>query len=452
MADADLSNMGAAENQVMDFVNRLDRLREGRIAVHLHLSQLKAYNRRDHHLRIAMHAFEPMIQGHGATLFRMSNDDLIFVSPGVSMQQVEEVVQKLRYLFSADPLVSGAEREVGAFATYYDLKKDYPDFRAVAERLLAAVNRRRELAQQDGPAPKPKEALTPQRLMQLEQAVNNMNLEPLLRHQPVCAIAGDSPPQPVFNEYFISIGELADKLMPDVDLTADRWLFQRLTSNLDKRVLTLLPDTALKTEEAVSINANVSTLLSNEFLEFDGKFRTVTKRPIVLELQAHDIFSDMGAFAFARDFCHDRGYRLALDGLNHLTFPLLHRDQLKMDFVKITWSPDLIDEAQGQRRVEFEREVKRAGASRVILCRCDDQRAIGFGKSLGISLFQGRHLEQNLDANKVVETESRRRYRQEHSIYAAERKAKAEELARKREESTKGDVTADIIPGPKMPL
>jgi hypothetical protein len=101
----------------------------------------------------------------------------------------------------------------------------------------------------------------------------------------------------------------------------------------------------------------------------------------------------MGSFMFARDFVRDRGYRLALDGLNHLIFPLFDRAALGFDFQKIHWSPDITAEKQQKRRAALRDAIQAAGPNRVILCRCDSADAITFGHSIGITLFQGSHID-----------------------------------------------------------
>lgn len=438
LSEIEVGQIGAAEAQVMDLVDRIDRMTENRVAVHLHMSRLKEYNRRPHHMKISAHSWESLIQGGGGVLYRMSNDDVVFIGPQERYAGIDEVVQRTRKMFSGDPLLIRDDPVASDFANWYDLKKNYGEFRALAERLQTAANQRREVemknlaeARKTGTMPGSKEPLDPQRLASLVQAVRNMDLGPMLRSQPICALLGtENNPQAVFNEYFIAIGEMANKLMPDIDLAADKWLFQYLTSFLDKRVLAVLPDSPDMKDpnQAVSINVNVSTLLSDEFMDFDGRFRTITKKPIVLEIQPHDIFGDMNAFAFARDFCKERGYKICLDGLNHLTFPLLNRAFLKVDLLKIVWTPDLADEAQGPRRTQFEEAIKRAGASRIILCRCDSADAIAFGRSLGIALFQGRFLDNRLAPPE--QKAAKRSYRQEHSTFAAERKAMEAQVKR----------------------
>ena len=37
-----------------------------------------------------------------------------------------------------------------------------------------------------------------------------------------------------------------------------------------------------------------------------------------------------------------------------------------------------------------------AGPERVVLCRCDSGEAIGFGQSLGVTMFQGRYVSEML--------------------------------------------------------
>ncbi|HRJ13223.1 MAG TPA: hypothetical protein PKW15_08285, partial [Alphaproteobacteria bacterium] len=112
-----------------------------------------------------------------------------------------------------------------------------------------------------------------------------------------------------------------------------------------------------------------------------------------IELQTVDVFSDMAAYMFARDYVMDRGYRLCLDGLTHFTAPFIDRNKLAFDFIKIYWTPAM-------KNADFERmamELKNGGEdalSRVILCRCDNEEAIEVGKKIGINLYQGRHIDK----------------------------------------------------------
>ena len=141
-------------------------------------------------------------------------------------------------------------------------------------------------------------------------------------------------------------------------------------------------------EGDISINLNVSTILTPEFLVFDDNVKAGMRGTIVLELQKVDIFADLGAYLFARDFAHDRGYRICIDGLNYHQLPFVDRERLGADLIKLVWDRSLTDEKDKKTEV-----LRRIGITRIILCRCDDQAAIEFGHSIGITLFQGRHIE-----------------------------------------------------------
>jgi hypothetical protein len=137
--------------------------------------------------------------------------------------------------------------------------------------------------------------------------------------------------------------------------------------------------------------------LSPEFLTFDDNIKANMRGTIVLELQKVDVFADLGAFLFARDFAHDRGYRICVDGVNLESLPFVDRERLGVDLIKMVWSPEM-PSGQMPNGATIEGYVRRTGATRAILCRCDDQSAVEFGQGIGITLFQGRHIEAMLVA------------------------------------------------------
>ena len=174
-------------------------------------------------------------------------------------------------------------------------------------------------AEQSGDASNSEQSpLSPQQLGKLIEFLGRADLSSVMRRQSICAVAGSDLPRPVFKELFISIGELAQQVLPDVNLAANRWLFQHLTETLDLRVLKLLTQADDRDlHSSFSVNLNVSTLLSREFTEFDTSLRTGGRGTIVLELQLIDIYSDVANYMFARDFVRERGYRICVDGVTH---------------------------------------------------------------------------------------------------------------------------------------
>lgn len=395
---------------LLDYVERLNQHRDNRRVIHLHLSALRPQNRREHHIRIAMNAFEGLIRRFEGQAFRLRNDDLFVGLRGASVAEIDNVVLKLRFLFSDDPLLGtddGAPKSgARVFCTWYDIAADYiqllNDVRGMTpppEGRSASVTAG---AGQTARCPNHALPLDPATLGRLETAMRAIDIASLVRRQPVCAIFPGSAPKPMFSELFVSIPLLQKKLVPGVELAGDRWLFQRLTETLDQRVLSILPEIESRVQLPTCVNVNVSTLLSPEFLVFDKALRRSTQKVMVFELQSIDVFGDIGSFMFARDFVRDRGYRLSLDGLNHLIFPLFNRGALGFDFQKMHWSPDILAEMQQKRSAALRDAIQAVGPNRVILCRCDSPEAIRFGHSVGITLFQGSHIDALLNAQPAV--------------------------------------------------
>ncbi len=405
------SERGQTGDELLAYVKRLERNYYDWRAVHLHLSGLKPHNRRDYQLRVAASEFDRLLRQFNSELFQLSNGDVVYLWHGGSFAEVDPVVLRLRYLFSDDPFanpttteaeddqepslvpVTGARKQ-GKFCTSFELEREYDAFCFHLEELLDSlqIDAGQTIAPREAP-------IDPGKLAGLEASLATMDLSGLTRRQAVCAMLPQAGPQPLFNEIYVAIGELAKMLVPGVDLTADRWLFQHLAESLDRRLLTSLGQQALGVPEgAISVNLRLATLLSPEFLKFDHDFRRQVTTPVIVELQLIDVFAELGAYLFIREFVRDRGYLVCIDGLHYLHLPLIDRKRLGADLVKVIWTPDLLDGLNEERRVELKAAIKRAGLDRVILCRCDTAEAIRWGQSFGIRLFQGHYVDSRLRA------------------------------------------------------
>jgi len=386
----------AQETLLLEYVRRLERHRQDRKAVHVHLSDLLAENRRDHHMRIAVATFDPLVKMMQAQVFSLGNGDLMVIYKAQAQDEVEAAVVKLRFLFSDDPLVQTELRtRQTTFCTWYALDREYEVLLTLAQKMMQEETARRAAAAERGrpegrPAPRTQGTpFTPELLQRVELALGQADLANLLRRQAVCAMVGKAPPQPVFHELFVSIADLRETLFPSVNVNSSPWLFQQLTETLDRRVLSLLNKHDDRTLESdISINLNVSTILGPEFLVFDDNVKAGMRGTIVLELQKVDIFADLGAYLFARDFAHDRGYRICIDGLSYQQLPFVDRERMGADLIKLIWDPSLTEEKDKKTEA-----LRRIGVTRIILCRCDNPASIEFGHSVGITLFQGRHIE-----------------------------------------------------------
>ena len=218
-----------------------------------------------------------------------------------------------------------------------------------------------------------------------------------IRRQAICAVIGKSAPLRVFEEVYVSIPDLREMLLPDIDLVANPWLFLSLSETLDKRVL----ETINRHDDGslignFSININVSTILSDEFLVFDEGISASMRPSIILELQLTDIFSDIKSFVLAKTFAQARGYKICIDGISVDKLKYLNRANLNCDLMKIIWHPAFMDVINEDKH--FMDYVNKAERAKMILCRIDDPSAIEVGNALGINLYQGRYVQRLLNA------------------------------------------------------
>ena len=70
--------------------------------------------------------------------------------------------------------------------------------------------------------------------------------------------------------------------------------------------------------------------------------------------------------------------------------------------MKMYWSDELVSGVRPETLADLKVAIKQAGQARMIMSRCDNPDSIRIGHEMGISLFQGRHIDQLLDQDRPV--------------------------------------------------
>ncbi|KZC98142.1 MULTISPECIES: EAL domain-containing protein [unclassified Thalassospira] len=403
------------EYLLLDYVQRLETRKYGHRAVHIHLSRLKPFHRRDYHIRVATNTFESYVKLYVGRIFVLTNNDLIFVWKDKSIADVEPAVDTLRYLFRDDPLSQDDSEETG-FCTWYNLNTEFQEFLLLcqhlderAKKLQKSLNMRSAIQREkDNNVLSP---ITAENLGELEETIHTADLSEHIRQQPVCVFAHGSSKElhPVFDEFFVSITDLRNALMPNIDLASNRWLFQHMTETLDKRMLNYLCKRTFKTHaSSFSINLNLGTLTSKDFDKFDETVRRNWQGNVIIELNQVDLFSNLETYLSVRDDFHERGYRILIDNLTVEALSFVDRKRLKADFIKVAWREEMTDNVIRKKYSEMDSLVKNSGRERVILCRCDSPTAIKFGQSLGITLFQGRYIDNMIARQRRAKRDAKK--------------------------------------------
>ncbi len=395
---------------IFDYLARNEKDLDSYRALYIYLHKLQNQRLKTMQRQAMIETFENVVKKSGGEIFGMPNEDMVVIFNQKAHDEILACLVKIRFLIHDDPLLQNAfDLEQINFVKFFDLGNGATDFKNLIksnmdayETVVPADNRKSSSAGAPQPSfvggqRKLRRELTPSMLAKVQKALAMTDFSSLIRRQSVCAVIGKSPPQMLFDEVFVSIADLRDMLLPDVDLTANPWLFQHLTETLDKRVLVSISrhDDGSLTQN-FSINLNVSTILSDEFLEFDENINASMRSTIVLELQLVDIFSDIKAFILAKTFAQSRGYKICIDGITVDKLKYIDRSHLTSDLIKIIWHPTFMDVINEDKH--FTDYVNKMERARMILCRVDDPQAVEVGNSLGINLYQGRYIQRLLTA------------------------------------------------------
>ena len=111
-----------------------------------------------------------------------------------------------------------------------------------------------------------------------------------------------------------------------------------------------------------------------------------------------DLFADITSFSLAVNKLRNYGYKLALDGLNALSFQQINRQNLGFDMVKLYWE----DDNSIAYREALKQAIEKADPKRVILSRCNNAGSVNFGLELGVSIFQGRYIDLIVNPNSKI--------------------------------------------------
>lgn len=403
MAENQLHNI-KRENEVFDYLSKFCSNRNDFKAMFINKHLLgDKFRRQDN--KVLADLFMASTQGALVKPFSLPNEDFLVIFSKKSEDEIASTLVKLRFMWHEDPVVvSASTLQESGVAVFYDLGAEGADF---SKKLILSCHTSSEKEQpvqktvirspfESGSA-RGRHELTPEMLAKVQKIISVADFSSFIRRQAVCAIIGKSMPQRVFEEVFVSIPDMRDALLPDVDLISNPWLFMALTETLDKRVLEIIShhdDGALTGN--FSVNINVSTILSDDFLRFDDSINGAMRQTIVLELQLPDIFSDIRSFILAKTFAKARGYKICIDGITVDRLKYLNRKGLDCDLMKIIWNPAFVDIiGEDEHFMDYMNKAERA---KIILCRVEDAAAVEAGNSLGINLYQGRYVQRLLNS------------------------------------------------------
>lgn len=196
---------------------------------------------------------------------------------------------------------------------------------------------------------------------------------------------------PSMHEYFVGMDMLKKHVFKDVELRGSGNLFNQLTITLDRLLLRSFEE-ANPGRARCSINLNVESVFTRAFENFLGTGENAFQ-DIVFEFRQANILQQYDEYEVAANLITSRGGTIAVDAVFPETVGIVNVPRLRADLMKIFWRQGA--ESVLPRYADDIRAIQEAG-TRVVLCRLDEESGVDLGHELGITLFQGFHVDRLL--------------------------------------------------------
>ena len=381
--------MSDQNSRFLAHIRQLAKDPAGLKALHVHVSTLKPQLRnRDNLSRAIAIINETNRKIPTGALFLLRNFDIVYVCRNVAKPVLIELAGRLQSAFD-DAVPQGANAYGRCeFHTYFDIPVDgrpLIEFAEAAAGLAVAPPAGRDQADaRDVDA-----AL----LGRLKTTLRNADLSSMLLSQPIYSLA-DAKPAPVSWEFYVSIQALEDTFCPGVKLGGRRWLFNDLTEDLDGAVLRVLSRSdQMASRRRFSININLTVLDSKAFQTFDANLAPPQRALLTFEINKNDLIENIRTYYAIVPGLVEKGYAVCIDGLDVLSLPHLDLNGLGCRYAKLFWNHDAANLNEPGTQALAER-IATTKKTQFILGRCDKSDAIRLARQLGITLVQGKLIDQ----------------------------------------------------------
>lgn len=371
-----------SEKYLLEALDRIARNPFGYSVLSVNVSKLKPKNRHPAFVKIFARLFDSVVGSAKGSLFVLGNDDFVILGKHITHETVAEAVEKLKYGLSADPVVHS--KDSSEFVSIYDFPEDFAEF---YERIEKLVNNAREVQVEEVVE---KRALEPAEMDNVIATLDNIEIKDLIKRQSVLKIRGAGKFEVMFQEFFVAVKDLSKYFPADMDLVANHWLFLYLTQILDKRTMASFFKADIKNwPQQVSINLNLSSVFSKEFVTFAKEFLKPEQK-VIVEIQLMDAFNNLALYFEAKEILRKGGHKLLIDSMSPTALKMLNIQKLDPDMVKVFWEPLL---EYDLKNPELQEIFNFIGKENVILAKCDSDKALKWGVSYGITAFQGPYID-----------------------------------------------------------
>jgi len=387
-----------SEELLLDYARRLDRHREGRRALWLHLSRLARQNRHESNIRLAANLLRPLARRFQGEVFQLTSGDIVVCLKDPEERMIDSVLFDVRFSFAQDPLMKRVDAEgPDAYLTIYDIGRAHAAFAAAAARACAPggsapaaperaeeelgtarlILSRAELRAKASAGPLPGHVETSQGRIAIERLLERQVIARLEgRHvarrwgwrEHVRALALDAfePLATAVARHQMTKGEAFAEIER---LLLGGWADLLSTESTGRHLL------LIRTE----------TLISAEFLVFDRWLEDKRLDRPAIGFVAEDVLGDRETADYVRGFLRERGYRFGLADLSLADLAGAGAALSGMMFLEIAASGEISKEVASR----LGRAIGELGAEAVLATGIATQASLDSVFKAGIRLVSG---------------------------------------------------------------
>lgn len=373
----------ASEKYLLNALDRIAKNSAGYAVLYVNISKLKPKHRHPEFVKIFAKLFDSVVGTTKGSFFILSNGDFVILGRDITQEMVDVAVMQLRQGLSSDPIIHS--HNSAEFATVYEFPENFADFYGYIE----------ELMQKSGEA-RGAEVLRSKRPVEASEIegvisqLDNFDIAEIVKRQSVIKIKGAGKFETMFQEFFVAVKDLSLKFDANLDLVANRWLFLYLSQALDKKTLAAFFASDLqKWPQQVSVNLNLSSVFSREFVDFAKNFLKPEQK-VIVEVLLLDVFNNLPLYFEAKEILNKGGHKLLIDEVSPSALNMLNIKSLAPDMIKIFWEPLLEYDTENE---DLKQIIADIGRENVILAKCDSDKALKWGVKYGITAFQGPFMD-----------------------------------------------------------
>lgn len=371
-----------SEKYLLDALNRIAKNPLGYSVLYVNVSKLKPKNRHPEFVKIFAKLFDGIVGATNGMMFILSNSDFVILGKNISADTVELAVKKLRQGLSSDPVLYG--QNSADFAHVYDFPDDFQEFYKYITDLMTEETDSDEVFEIE------KHPVHANQIDDVVRHLDSLDIAEIVKHQSVLKIKGAGKFEVAFQEFFVAVKDLSLQFDKNIDLVANKWLFSYLTQTLDKKTISAFQSADIKNwPQQISLNLNLSSVFSREFVDFAKNFLN-GDRKVIVEIQMMDVFNNVAQYFDALELLHRGGHKLLIDAASPQSLSMLNISRLEPDLVKVFWEPLLEFDTNNE---QFKSIIDSFGRQNVILAKCDNEKAMRWGFSYGITNFQGPYID-----------------------------------------------------------